>query len=119
MLFDKIQECVPAFRLAAPDKLGMRCPGRPTIRPCPPISDSVDVEFEVGAPVDAWWSDGWWEGVVTAVKKTATDDVQVYVPGTTPLPFSPETSLEYNSKYVCLFCYLMLFFSIYQGRTNL
>ncbi|XAR67379.1 hypothetical protein NMG60_11002112 [Bertholletia excelsa] len=28
-----LQEWVPAFRLAVPDKLGMRCPGRPIIRP--------------------------------------------------------------------------------------
>lgn len=82
MLFNEFQEWVPAFRLAAPDKLGMRCHGRPTIRPCPPVSDSVDIEFEVGAPVDAWWSDGWWEGVVTAVNNARDDSVQVYVPGT-------------------------------------
>lgn len=79
--YGNLEEWVPAFRLAAPDKLGMRCHGRPTIRPCPPVSDSVDIEFEVGAPVDAWWSDGWWEGVVTAVNNARDDSVQVYVPG--------------------------------------
>ncbi|XP_021739535.1 uncharacterized protein LOC110705924 [Chenopodium quinoa] len=79
-----LEEWIPAFRMAAPDKLGMRCPGRPTIRPCPPISDAsdaVDVEFGIGAPVDAWWSDGWWEGVVTVVNSARNDKVQVYVPG--------------------------------------
>ena len=81
-ILDKFQEWVQAFRLAAPDKLGMRCPGRPTIRPCPIVNDSVEIEFEVGAPVDAWWSDGWWEGVVTSVKCLGDDNLQVYVPGT-------------------------------------
>nr|XP_021842638.1 uncharacterized protein LOC110782720 isoform X2 [Spinacia oleracea] len=98
--YGNLEECVPAFRLAAPDKLGMRCPGRPTIRPCPPISDSVDVEFEVGAPVDAWWSDGWWEGVVTAVKKTATDDVQVYVPGENKFIDVPRKDLRVSRDWL-------------------
>uniref|UniRef100_A0A803MWI5 BAH domain-containing protein n=1 Tax=Chenopodium quinoa TaxID=63459 RepID=A0A803MWI5_CHEQI len=44
-------------------------------------SDAVDVEFGIGAPVDAWWSDGWWEGVVTVVNSARNDKVQVYVPG--------------------------------------
>lgn len=49
-----------------PDKLGIRCPGRPTIRPAV-LHDQIDPSFEVGAFVDAWWSDGWWEGVVTGI----------------------------------------------------
>lgn len=81
MFIHEFQEWVPAFRLAVVDKLGMRCLGRPTIRPCPPVSDSADTEFQVGAPVDAWWSDGWWEGVVTATKNGGIDDMQVYIPG--------------------------------------
>ncbi|MCD7451706.1 hypothetical protein HAX54_013089 [Datura stramonium] len=41
----------------------MRCTGRLIVRPRPP-EDSSDYSFEVGAAVDAWWFDGWWEGVV-------------------------------------------------------
>ncbi|GMH15751.1 hypothetical protein Nepgr_017592 [Nepenthes gracilis] len=75
-----LEEWVPASRVAAPDKVGMRCPGRLTIRPHPP-KDSAASILEVGAPVDAWWCDGWWEGVVMAVDFCARDYLQVYLPG--------------------------------------
>ena len=57
----------------------MRCSGRLTIRPCHP-NDSVIFSIEVGVPVDAWWSDGWWEGVVAGVDVSGTA-IQVYFPG--------------------------------------
>ncbi|KAI5583442.1 hypothetical protein BDE02_06G014800 [Populus trichocarpa] len=75
-----LEEWVPASRVAAPDKLGMRCLGRKTIRPHPQ-NHSTDHIFEVGAPVDAWWSDGWWEGVVSGVDISGSDCLQVYLPG--------------------------------------
>ncbi|KAK9935869.1 hypothetical protein M0R45_012743 [Rubus argutus] len=74
-----LEEWIPAFRIAAPDKLGMRCSDRLTIRPCHP-NDSAVCNFEVGVPVDAWWSDGWWEGVVAGVDVSGTA-LQVYFPG--------------------------------------
>ncbi|XWS15456.1 hypothetical protein CRYUN_Cryun34aG0002500 [Craigia yunnanensis] len=76
-----LEEWVPNSRVAAPDKLGMRCPGRPTIRPCPPKNTTTDCKFEIGAPTDVWWSDGWWEGVTTGVGICRDDDLQVYLPG--------------------------------------
>ncbi|GMH25036.1 hypothetical protein Nepgr_026879 [Nepenthes gracilis] len=76
-----LEEWVPAFRLAAPDKLSVRCPGRPTIRPCPPNTNVADSSYEVGAPVDAWWSDGWWEGIIAGVSNGVNDSMQVYIPG--------------------------------------
>lgn len=75
-----LEEWVPASRVAAPDKLGMRCQGRLTIRPCPPV-DAARFNSEVGAPVDAWWSGGWWEGVVIGVDVSGNDVLQVYLPG--------------------------------------
>uniref|UniRef100_A0A6N2K8A7 BAH domain-containing protein n=1 Tax=Salix viminalis TaxID=40686 RepID=A0A6N2K8A7_SALVM len=75
-----LEEWVPASRVAAPDKLGMRCVGRKTIRPHPQ-NHSTNHIFEVGAPVDAWWSDGWWEGVVSGVDISGSDCLQVYLPG--------------------------------------
>lgn len=66
--------------MAAPDKLGIRCSGRLTVRPFPP-EDSKQCTFKVGAAVDAWWSDGWWEGVVTRVGISGKDSLQVYLPG--------------------------------------
>ncbi|XP_027360662.1 uncharacterized protein LOC113868886 [Abrus precatorius] len=77
---EKLEEWVPASRVAAPDKLGMRCSGRLTVRPCPP-KYTTDHTLEIGTPVDAWWSDGWWEGVVTAVSVCRVEILQVYSPG--------------------------------------
>lgn len=79
-IYFNAQEWVPAFRVVAPDKLGIRCAGRPTIRPFPP-EDCTEYTFEVGAAVDAWWGDGWWEGVVTRVGISGNDCLQVYLPG--------------------------------------
>ncbi|KAI3686170.1 hypothetical protein L1987_79843 [Smallanthus sonchifolius] len=73
-----LEEWIPAFRLAMPDKLGIRCSGRPTTRPAH-MENETSVAFKVGSPVDGWWSDGWWEGVVTGIGESG--DVQVYVPG--------------------------------------
>lgn len=75
-----LKEWIPAFRLAMPDKLGMRCWGRPAIRPAPP-ENQIDLAFAIGVPVDAWWSDGWWEGVVTSISNSGDDNLQVYFPG--------------------------------------
>lgn len=63
------------------DKLGMRHSGRSTIRPSPPVNEQADLAFEVGSAVDAWWSDGWWEGVVTGINSSCDDMLQVYFPG--------------------------------------
>ncbi|KAI3703070.1 hypothetical protein L6452_28825 [Arctium lappa] len=77
-----LEEWVPAFRLAIPDKLGLRHSGRPTMRPAV-TQIETDVGFEVGSAVDAWWSDGWWEGVVTDINASEDADIQVYLPGET------------------------------------
>lgn len=66
--------------MADPDKLGMRISGRLIIRPWPP-EDSSDSSFKVGAAVDVWWWDGWWEGVVTGVNISESDSFHVYLPG--------------------------------------
>lgn len=63
-----------------PDKLGMRYSGRQTVRPAPP-SSKKELAVELGVAVDAWWSDGWWEGVVTGVNSSGDDNFQVYFPG--------------------------------------
>lgn len=62
-----------------PDKLGMRHSGRPTIRPAP-TKVQTELSLEVGAAIDAWWSDGWWEGVVTGIGSCGAE-VQVFFPG--------------------------------------
>ncbi|KAE7995236.1 hypothetical protein FH972_000057 [Carpinus fangiana] len=78
--FGNLEEWVPASRVASSDKLSMRCSGRLTIRPSPP-EDFTDCKLEVGAAVDARWSDGWWEGVITGVNISGNDTLHVYFPG--------------------------------------
>ncbi|XAR65752.1 hypothetical protein NMG60_11009968 [Bertholletia excelsa] len=75
-----LEEHIPTSRVAAPDKLGMRCLGRLIVRPWPP-EESLDCSMEIGAAVDTWWCDGWWEGVVTEVNISGNDRLRVYVPG--------------------------------------
>uniref|UniRef100_A0A5B7B327 BAH domain-containing protein n=1 Tax=Davidia involucrata TaxID=16924 RepID=A0A5B7B327_DAVIN len=75
-----LEEWVPTFRLAMPDKLGMRCSGRPTIRPACPSHGQIDLAFEVGTPLDVWWSDGWWEGIVTGISNHGDESLQIYIP---------------------------------------
>lgn len=79
-----LEEWVSALRSAMPDKLGMRCSGRPTMRPSRIDNETtVTAAFEVGSPVDAWWSDGWWEGVVIGIGDSGDGDIQVYIPSET------------------------------------
>ncbi|KAL3647189.1 hypothetical protein CASFOL_008157 [Castilleja foliolosa] len=77
-----LEEWVPKGRVANPDKLGMRCGGRLRIRPWPEWGCSSDFIVEVGAAVDVWWCDGWWEGVITRCDVTSSNNkLQVYLPG--------------------------------------
>lgn len=75
------QEWVLASRVAAPDVLGLRICGRTTVRPSPCSSNKgrVSWAFDVGSLVDAWWHDGWWEGIV--LKKESENKIHVYFPG--------------------------------------
>ncbi|PKA49711.1 hypothetical protein AXF42_Ash004252 [Apostasia shenzhenica] len=77
-----LEEWVPAYRVAASDKLGMRLSGRFTIRPCPEFDNLPETAaLQIGTAVDAWWNDGWWEGVVIGVQGSGDDSLQVYFPG--------------------------------------
>jgi hypothetical protein len=91
-LISFFKEWIPAFKLAKHDKLEKRQPGRSTIRPAPP-NEEQEVVVEVGTAVDARWSDGWWDGVVTTIDNCGDDSVQVYFPGMLfyryIYPFSP------------------------------
>ncbi|GMJ10408.1 hypothetical protein like AT5G55600 [Hibiscus trionum] len=78
--YGNLEEWIPICKLAMPDKLGMRYSDRQTVRPVPP-STQKELALEVGVAVDAWWSDGWWEGVITGVNSSGDDNVQVYFPG--------------------------------------
>lgn len=73
-----LEEWVSAWRLAGPDKSGMRAAGRTTVRPFATFNVSPG-DCSIGQPVDAWWNDGWWEGII--INKEPSGDIQVFFPG--------------------------------------
>ncbi|XP_073298951.1 uncharacterized protein [Primulina huaijiensis] len=75
-----LEEWIPTNRVAKADRLGMRHPVRPTVRPFYACNKSSPT-FEVGDPVDVWWSDGWWEGVVSDAHDPINQRYRVYLPG--------------------------------------
>ncbi|KAE8125402.1 hypothetical protein FH972_020213 [Carpinus fangiana] len=95
-----LEEWIHALRIAMPYKLGMRHPGRPTIRPAPPPQEQSDLALEVGTPVDAWWSDGWWEGVVTGLDDTGDGTMQIYFPGESLLLNIPKKDLRESKDWM-------------------
>ncbi|KAL2483915.1 uncharacterized protein Fot_45359 [Forsythia ovata] len=76
----KLEEWFPKSKVAAADKLGMRCAGRPAIRPWP-SGNSSDLPLKVGVAIDAWQCDRWREGVVTGFGTSTKDNLHVYFPG--------------------------------------
>ncbi|CAA7045864.1 unnamed protein product [Microthlaspi erraticum] len=76
----KLEEWILTSQVAASDHLGLRIPGRNIVRPVLEPSKENDVSaVGVGMPVDVWWCDGWWEGIVT--QKVSEEKFEVYLPG--------------------------------------
>ncbi|PHT30926.1 hypothetical protein CQW23_27263 [Capsicum baccatum] len=96
---DKLKEWVSSYRVADSDKLGMRCTGRLTIRPRPP-EDFSDCSFEVGAAVDAWWSDGWWEGVGVDFDVYGSGHLQGFFPGENRLLEIPKKKVRISRDWM-------------------
>ncbi|CAH9064513.1 unnamed protein product [Cuscuta epithymum] len=95
----KLEEWIHASRVAAPDKLSMRCPGRLTIRPWP-LRGSLKRSFKVGEAVDAWWCDGWWEGVIAGFDVSSRHHFQVYFPGDNRLMTFPRKNLRISRDWI-------------------
>lgn len=67
-------------RVAGGDDLGLRISGRTIVRPSlKPIKENTVWDVSVGMPVDVWWCDGWWEGIV--VQKVSEEKFEVYLSG--------------------------------------
>ncbi|CAH8358858.1 unnamed protein product [Eruca vesicaria subsp. sativa] len=76
----KLEEWILASRVADSDHLGLRTAGRKIVRPTLKPSNEKDAcAVGVGMPVDVWWCDGWWEGIV--VEKVSEEKFEVYLPG--------------------------------------
>ncbi|XP_051145890.1 uncharacterized protein LOC127261647 [Andrographis paniculata] len=72
-----LEEWILASRIATPDTLGIRLPRRTMIRPAP--INVVSSSLKVGCIIDAYWNDGWWEGIVVSVE--LDNRMKVYLPG--------------------------------------
>ncbi|WOK91925.1 hypothetical protein Cni_G00616 [Canna indica] len=73
-----LEEWILPSRVAAPDNLGIRLHGRHIVRPLSSHRGNI-CNLDVGAIVDAWWHDGWWEGIV--IRRKSEGDIYVYFPG--------------------------------------
>ncbi|XP_031386799.1 uncharacterized protein LOC116200187 isoform X2 [Punica granatum] len=77
---NKLEEWISTSKLAASDELGLRFNGRRTIRPLVRSNEEKRLHaIGVGTVVDAWWCDGWWEGIV--VREEHGDRFHVFFPG--------------------------------------
>ncbi|KAJ7518075.1 hypothetical protein O6H91_21G053800 [Diphasiastrum complanatum] len=92
-----LEEWVSACKVAALDTLGLRIPGRVTLRPRPSKIAPFTVS-EVGLAVDAWWHDGWWEGIITKVLPGG--EVQVYFPGESDMSSFQQIDLRESRDWV-------------------
>ncbi|XP_024535854.1 uncharacterized protein LOC9637881 [Selaginella moellendorffii] len=74
---ENLEEWVSTSKVAQLDKLNIRAHSRPALRPCPATGPEA-VACSFGTPVDVWWNDGWWEGVV--IGRVTANEVRVYFP---------------------------------------
>ncbi|KAF3674974.1 hypothetical protein FXO38_04969 [Capsicum annuum] len=74
-----LEEWLLTSKLAAADAFGARISGRSTLRPSPISNTGKAWAVNIGCIVDAWWHDGWWEGIV--VEKESEDKLRVYLLG--------------------------------------
>ncbi|KAL5205963.1 hypothetical protein ABZP36_034172 [Zizania latifolia] len=73
-----IEEWITVTGPVKPDELGIRLSGRLRVRPHNAVRSRSPSAIGLGAIVDAWLYDGWWEGIV--VKIDDLGRLQVYFP---------------------------------------
>ncbi|CAI9278614.1 unnamed protein product [Lactuca saligna] len=75
-----LEEWILSSRVGVDDEFGMRLSGRMTIRPKRLLKKSdVLVDVDVGCVVDAWWNDGWWEGIVVGKELEGKNGNRIHV----------------------------------------
>ncbi|GMH30088.1 hypothetical protein Nepgr_031931 [Nepenthes gracilis] len=72
-----LEEWVPVFGLATPDKLGVKGLRRPTLQPSPPHINAADFSYEAGVRIDARWNDEWWKGIIAGVSNGLIDHMRL------------------------------------------
>ncbi|XP_062191141.1 uncharacterized protein LOC133894955 isoform X2 [Phragmites australis] len=93
-----LEEWVMLTRVAKPDHLGIRSLGRPMVRPQHVQDSKAPFVFDVGAIVDTWWHDGWWEGIV--LRQGNHGRLQVYFPGENRVSEFGEDDLRQSLEWV-------------------
>ncbi|XP_047979859.1 uncharacterized protein LOC125221694 isoform X1 [Salvia hispanica] len=94
-----LEEWIPTNRVAKADKLGMRYAGRLTVRPANPCNEGSPT-YGVGDPADAWWSDGWWEGVISDTSDGENGIYKIYIPGEDMYLISEVKNLRVSRDWV-------------------
>ncbi|OIW06927.1 hypothetical protein TanjilG_18315 [Lupinus angustifolius] len=76
----ELEEWILASKISVHDELCLRMYGRTRIRPASPSPKfEILLGVDVGSIVDAWWHDGWWEGII--IHKESEANYHVYFPG--------------------------------------
>ncbi|CAK8537253.1 unnamed protein product [Lathyrus sativus] len=96
----KLEEWILASRIVALDDLGLRLPERTKIRPQSNKSGNSFVA-DVGYIVDAWWHDGWWEGIVIQKELDARYHAKynVYFPGEKTVSVFGPSNLRHSQDW--------------------
>ncbi|GAU32126.1 hypothetical protein TSUD_218770 [Trifolium subterraneum] len=92
----KLEEWILASKVVLLDDMGLRVPERTKIRP---QSNKRGMSFvgDVGYVVDAWWHDGWWEGIV--LQKESDIKYHVYFPGEKKLLIFGPANLRHSQDW--------------------
>ncbi|KAK4765049.1 hypothetical protein SAY86_026139 [Trapa natans] len=96
---NQLEEWISAYKVGLSDEFGLRLSGRKTIRPSMQSNENKSLhEIGVGTVVDAWWHDGWWEGIV--VQKEHDDKFQVFFPGEKRESVFPLKGLRRSQEWI-------------------
>ncbi|KAG8049642.1 hypothetical protein GUJ93_ZPchr0009g1900 [Zizania palustris] len=94
-----IEEWITVTGPVKPDELGIRLPGRLRVRPQNNEARSRSPSaIGLGAIVDAWMYDGWWEGIV--VKVDHLGRLQVYFPAEKKIALFPWDHLRHSFEWI-------------------